>query len=281
MPILYPEEHFSCYNYEKGKNAALEILPVAKGGFIERDLHETQIVFVIQGSFILSYGKIVNQEITTGKVMLFPPGSHVHAEVKEDTIIIVCRIKGVVQLCECVSMEHMFSYDDTVVETGFHMLDINDKLQKFIEFLIECAEDGLRCGYYFETKMKELFFLLRAYYPKEELKAFFSPLLTNDSLFMNMMYKNFRTIKNSQELKGLTRYSESGFKKQFQRVFGLAPSVWLRNQKASLIFHDLNCSDLSIKELADKYEFASQSSFTSFCQNQFGRTPGQIRNKKI
>lgn len=97
---------------------------------------------------------------------------------------------------------------------------------------------------------------------------------------MNLMYQNYRGVKNVRELAGLSLYSESGFKKQFQKVFGSPPSDWLRTQKASLIFHDLNCSDLSIKELSDKYEFATVSSFTTFCQHLFGKTPGQIRSKK-
>jgi AraC-type DNA-binding domain-containing proteins len=282
MSILYSKEHFSCYNYEKGKNASLEILKVEKGGLIERDLFTSEIVFVIKGNFILNYGKVIDLEVTNGKVMFFPPGSHVHADVKEDTLIIVCRIRGVISLCECVSLEHVFLYPENElnVKNDFHMLNINDKLEKFIDFVIECAGDGLKCSYYFETKMKELFFLLRAYYPKEELRAFFSPLLSHNSKFMNLMYQNYRNAKNIKDLAEVSLYSESGFKKQFQKVFGTSASDWLRNQKASLIFHDLNCSEMSIKELTDKYDFSSVSSFTTFCQNMFEKTPGQIRSKK-
>ncbi|NDV60426.1 AraC family transcriptional regulator [Bacteroides sp. 519] len=281
MTLLYPKEHFNCFNYEKGKNASLEILKVDKGGLIERDLFTTEIVFVISGNFILNYGKVIDLEVTRGKILFFPPGSHVHAEVMEDTHIIICRIRGIVQLCECVSLEHIFSNTEkSIAKNDFHMLNINDKLEKFIDFLIECSEEGLKCSYYFETKMKELFFLLRAYYSKEELKAFFTPLLSHNSTFMNLMYKNYRNVKNVKGLAEVSLYSESGFKKQFQKVFGTSASDWLRNQKASLIFHDLNCSEMSIKELADKYDFSSVSSFTTFCQNVFNKTPGQIRNKK-
>lgn len=275
-------EHFNCFNYEKGKNVSLEILRVDKGKFIERDLFTTEIVFVIEGNIILNYGKVVDLEVTNGKVLFFPPGSHVHAEVMENSQIIVCRISGIVSLCECVSLEHIFSHTkrEISVKNDFHMLTINDKLEKFVSFLIECAGDGLKCSYYYETKMKELLFLLRAYYSKEELKAFFSPLLSNNSQFMNLMYQNYRNAKNVKDLAELSLYSESGFKKQFQKVFGTSASEWLRSQRGSLIFHDLNCSEMSIKELSDKYDFSSVSSFTTFCQNMFGKTPGQIRSKK-
>lgn len=280
MKLLYPEEHFKCLNYDKGGNSALEILNVSKGRMIKRDLHDTEIVFIINGKLTLSYGKIVDAEVPAGKVMLFPPGSHLQATITEDAQIIVCRIKGIVQLCECVSLKQVFAYESKPGDNDFNMLDINEKLYKFIDFFTECAEDGLKCGYYFETKMKELFFLLRAYYPKEELRSFFTPLLSSDSNFTYLIYKNYRKVKNVRELAELSLYSESGFKKQFSRVFGTSASEWLRNQKAALIFHDLNCSSLSIKELANIYAFSSVSSFTNFSQQMFGKTPGQIRNQR-
>lgn len=280
MKLLYPEEHFKCFNYDKGKNATLEILEVPAGITIERDLHYTEIVFIVKGVFALSYGKIINNEISEGKFMLFPPGSHVHVEAKQDTKFIICRIRGIIQLCECIPLQQFASADSKSIDNQFHLLDINEKIYKFMDFLIECSEEGLKCTYYFETKMKELFFLLRAYYTKEDLGKFFKPLLSSDFTFMNLMYQNYRKVKNVRQLAELSLYSESGFKKQFNRVFGTSASEWLRSQKAALIFHDLNCSPLSIKELAERYDFASVSSFTNFCQQMFGKTPGNIRSQK-
>lgn len=281
MPkLLYTQEHFTCQNYEKGKNAALEILNIPKGRKIERTLHDTEIVFLLSGQFTLSYAKIPHMEINPGVIMLFPPGSLVKAEAIEDTRLIICRIRGVLQLCECVSMTQIYNFKDKNIKEEFHMLSINDRIYKFVELMQECVDDGLKCGYYFETKMKELFFLLRAYYTKEDLIQFFSPLLSHNSRFMNLMYQN-RNAKSVNELIDISMYSESGFKKQFNKVFGTSASDWLRDQKASLVYNDLIGSDLSIKELADKYNFSSVSSFTTFCQSKFGLPPGQIRTRKV
>ncbi|NDV83335.1 AraC family transcriptional regulator [Bacteroides sp. 51] len=280
MPkLLYAQEHFACQNYEKGKNATLEILNIPKGKKIERTLHDTEIVFMLGGRFTLSYAKILNMEVNPGVIMLFPPGSQVRAESIEDTRLIICRIRGILQLCECVSMTQIYNSRDKNIKEEFHTLTINDRIYKFVELMQECVDDGLKCGYYFETKMKELFFLLRAYYTKEELIQFFSPLLSHNSRFMNLMYQN-RNARSVNELIDISMYSESGFKKQFNKVFGTSASDWLRDQKASLVYNDLIGSDLSIKELADKYNFSSVSSFTTFCQSKFGLPPGQIRTRK-
>ena len=274
--ILYPQEHLACYNYEKGQNSRLEILKRPKGFVIERTLIDTEIVFLISGRFKLSYDKVMKEEIPQGKIMLFPPGSHVVAEVIEDVHFIICRVRDVVQLCECMSLERLHK-EVGEIPKGFHLLDINDRISKFVELFVECVEDGLKCTYYFATKMKELFFMLRAYYTKEQLAGFFSPLLGKDAQFMNLMYKNYRNVKSVQELADLSNYSLSGFKKQFQRVFGTSASEWMSSQKATRIFQDLHNSPLSIKELVDRHDFSSVSAFSTFCQNKFGMPPGQIR----
>jgi len=97
---------------------------------------------------------------------------------------------------------------------------------------------------------------------------------------MNLMYRNYRHVNSVQELADLSLYSSSGFKKQFYRVFGHSPSSWLRDRKSALILQDLNSSSLRIKEIADKYNFSSVSSFSTFCRKNFGSPPGKIRSGK-
>lgn len=277
MKIISPQEHFSCYNFAKGQNAILEIISRDSGESIERDLVDMELVFLMQGRIKISYAKHINLEIPQGKIMFFPPGCHVKADFLEDTYMIVCRVRGVVQLCDCLPLEKLYHEFEGKYTDGFHMLDANERIYEYLDHFVKCVEDGLRCSYYFATKMRELFFLLRAYYTKEQLAGFFSPLMSKDSQFMNLMYKNFRNVKRVQELADIALYSPSGFKKQFNRVFGMSASEWLSNQKATLIFQDLNSSDLSIKEIADKYDFSSVSSFSTFCLNKFGISPGKMK----
>ncbi|NDV64842.1 helix-turn-helix domain-containing protein [Bacteroides sp. 224] len=280
MKLLSPQEHFSCYNYDKGQNAALEILMQPTESTIERDLVDTEIVFVVDGHFKLSFSKFVDLDIPKGKILFFPPGSHIKADFTDETHLIICRTRGIFQLCECLPIEYLYNTYGNKKSNRFQMLDINERIYRYIDDFVQCVNDGLYCTYYFSTKIKELFFLLRAYYSKEDLAAFFEPLMSPNSRFMDLMYKNHRKVKNVQELAQISMYSSSGFKKQFSKVFGTSASEWLREQKAALIFQDLNNSSLNIKELADKYQFSSVSSFSTFCQGKFGISPGKIRKKQ-
>lgn len=276
MELLYKPEHFSCHNYEKGQNSSLEILKCKAGDIIDRHLTHTDIVFLIEGRYLLSHGSIIKKEINKGEVILLSPGSHVIAEVVEDSHYIVCRFRDVINLCNCLSFERLY-HEVEITHPGFHTLHMNERIYSFVDHLVNCVNDGLKCTGYFNIKMKELFFMLRAYYKKEELARFLSPLLGKDARFMMLMYKNYRHVNSVQELAHLSNYSLSGFKKQFHRVFGTSASDWMREQKANLIFQDLNSSPLSIKELADKHGFSSPSAFSTFCQHKFGMPPGKLK----
>ena len=276
MELLYVKEHFSCHNYDKGQNARLEIIKERAGFALVRNLTDIEIIFILKGKLTISYGKIMNLEIEGGKIMLFPPGARVVGKLLEDTHFVIFRIRAVSQLCDCMSLERLYS---SVAEKSneFRTLNINERMNAFIEMFVVCVNDGLKCTYYFATKTRELFFLLRAYYTKEELAGFFNPILGRDASFMNLMYRNYFKVSNIQQLADLSNYSLSGFKKQFRKVFGISPTEWMTQQKASKIFQDINTSDFSFKEIADIHGFSSVSSFSNFCLKNFGMPPGKIR----
>lgn len=256
----------------------LEVLEQSKGEQVERVLADSEIVFLVSGEIRLSYGKHIGLAISSGSIMFLPPGSRITADTLEDARLVVCRIRGVLQLCECLPLESLHKEFGYIKDCDFHILDIKERIYEYVDHFVKCLDDGLRCTYYYATKMKELFFLLRAYYTKRELAAFFAPILSPDSQFMDLMYRNLDKARSVQELIEISRYSPSGFKKQFQRVFGMPASEWLSQHKAALIFHELNTTKVSFKEMAYRYGFASVSSFSSFCRNKFGTPPGMIRS---
>lgn len=133
--------------------------------------------------------------------------------------------------------------NDKEPENSFNLLDIKDEVSYFLKGLKACLSDGLRCRYYFELKMKEFFFLIRAYYTTEELARFFYPLLSNDTSFSEFVYNNYSKVKTVQELASLSNYSHSGFIKRFKKTFGVPAYQWIKQQKASRILHEIMLFD--------------------------------------
>jgi len=276
MPLLYKEEHLTCFNYEKTTVPSLQVLEA--NGWATRGLEvtDTTIIFVMDGEIKLSYGEHMNVSLGTGKTILFPPGTNVRVVVEKYAKSIVCNLKEPVRLCDCMSLEKLFNETKTGNDAD-GILEINQEMHQFLTNFVDYVEKGLKCIYFLELKIREMFFIFRAFYPKDQLAAFFAPLLSADSRFTYFIYQNYRSVNSLQELIARSNYGDSAFKKNFTRLFGVPASEWLREKKATNVYHDLNTSEMAIKEICDKYNFSSVPSLNAFCVRHFGKPPGQIR----
>jgi len=276
MSLLYAKEHLECFNYEKSIYPTLDIQIKKKGDIIERETKEVTVFFVLEGKCRISCESFLDEVLDKGSMMLFPPGSLVTFTVEDHIQLISFQLKGLVNLCNCFPIDKL-SLGEDIEKHSFPVLPIKPPIHEFLLTFKERIRDGLKCVYFLDLKFKEFLFLLRGYYTKSELKNFFSPLAGTDALFSVFIYKNYRKATTVQALVDKSGYSMSGFKKRFKKVFGMTPAEWLKEQKAKSIYHDITSSELSIKEICYKYEFATIPSFTYFCKSHFGDPPGKIR----
>lgn len=280
MELLYKQEHLSCYNYEKGKRPTIEKFVFQKDQKWEIFPIDNKVIFMLKGSLSFSFGDVTDETISSGKMMMLPAGSRFSGQAKEDCDFIVIRLHNTKQLCDCFSLDVLLREEKEDFKPGLYYLDINEKVEQFLSFLDFCMGDGLKCTYYFELKAKEFYFLLRAYYTKRDLLGFFYPLLSNDIPFSDLVLKNHYRARTVQELADLTHYSLSGFQKRFKKVFGVSAYHWMRDERSKSIYHQINSTEKSLKEISDEYGFSSPSHFNDFCKTSFGSTPGRIRRKK-
>jgi AraC-like DNA-binding protein len=214
-------------------------------------------------------------------MMLIPSGNDISAQGEDDCELILMRLHGAKQLCDCFPLDKLLSEKTPNFKPNLYYLDINERMDTFLSFLDTCMSDGLRCIYYFELKIKEFYFLLRAYYKKEDLLGFFYPLLSYDIPFSDMILNNHYKVRTVQELAELTHYSLSGFQKHFKKVFGVSAYHWMKDERSKVIFHQINCTNKSFKVISEEYGFSSPSHFNDFCKLHFGTTPGHIRHRNI
>jgi AraC-like DNA-binding protein len=233
------------------------------------------------GSLRFSFGEFTERTITRGKIMLIPSGSQMDCYAEDDCTFIIIRLHNTKQLCDCFSLDVLLQEKTDDFEPDLYYLDINERVESFLSFLDICMTDGLKCTYYFELKAKEFYFLLRAYYEKPALLAFFYPLLSKDISFSDLVIKNHYKAKTVQELADMTHYSLSGFQKRFKKVFGVSAYHWMKDVRSKSIYHQINSTEKSFKEISDEYGFSSPSHFNDFCKVHFGTTPGRIRRKKV
>lgn len=281
MTILYPSEHITCFNYDNGDRPVIEIKKISKDAIWEIEPLENKILFVTKGLFNFSYGKYVDEQLTEGQMILVPSGFTFKASILEDVSLLIVRLRTNVELCERFTIEQLNPQNPNSDDGPAISLTIIKTMHIFLDGLEAYIVDGLKCFYLFEMKVKELLFILRAYYTKEELSGFFHPLLSYDTSFSNLIISNYTKVRSIKELADLTHYSLSGFEKHFKKVFGVSASQWMKIQKSKLIYHDINDRDKTFKEISFIHGFYSPAHFNDFCKSQFGYTPGEIRKQKL
>ncbi|MDR0729415.1 MAG: helix-turn-helix domain-containing protein [Prevotellaceae bacterium] len=280
MELLYPAEHVNCYMYNNnGGLPIIDYVKKPKGDVFELNEPHLEIVFLMEGKLAFSYGKYLNQSFKKGEILLLPPKTRCIVKPEENVSAIILRVRNKINFCNHFPLEMLYENKKKyTVPTVPHLLKVNARVATYLKLLIASLDDGLKCLYFQEIKQQELLYYLRAYYPKEELLAFFYPILNGDVSFSEVVYRHVDKVKKLEELAVVTNYSLSGFKKRFMKVFGMPAYQWMSQEKAKKIYHDINCTKKTFKELSIEYEFSSSAHFNSFCKKAFGVSPSKIRN---
>lgn len=285
MNLLYANEHFSCRNYDKGPKSSIQLKKITgKAPFQDLAVHG-KIVFLLHGKISYSYGSYYNCPMREKQMLFLPPNNDFVFSSKDEAEILLIRLSNKVQFCESYSLETL-TYQTLKKQNGMDrkekvpfLLEMNEDVENYVSNLLSCMSKGLLCKYYFETKIKELFYLLRAFYYKEDLALFFKDILSPDTSFSQFVMHNHHKYKTLSEMADDMGMSLSNIEKLFSKVFNVSGYKWMNKQKADKIYHALCTEKTPLKEIAMRFEFSSASSLNDFCKNMLGDTPGMIRKK--
>jgi AraC-like DNA-binding protein len=272
--------HLDCFNYSKNKEKPLiELRQYKKGSIHQIVTKSNEIIVVLTGVLNFSFSQTFIREAIEGYMIILPIRHNCMIEIFEDTTFIIFRLDIDLGFCNHFSFE-MLHRKKRENEKKMCVLNANDVIRNYLSHLTTCLNDGLYCGYLLEIKLKEFLYLLRYYYPMNELKAFFTPILSDDFEFSSLIRKHYLLTSTVNDLAKKVNYSISGFEKRFKKVFEVSPSQWMQSQKAQAIYHKINCSTKTFAELAYEFGFSSPSHFNNFCKKKFNETPGNIRRKQ-
>ena len=297
--LLYAGEHLDCPNYDNRHRPAIEEKFLKEGTSWEVQPWVNKILFVLNGKIEYSIGESGYYPACKGQALFLPANRGLSCRVPADAHVGIARLYDKIQLCDCFRMEdlHKIKNEKLKIKNGGiipvrtkacqskmedempFLLEVNPVLQSYLDILTTCHRAGLRCRYYNEGKIREMMYILRAFYPKEDLCSFFFPALTTDTFFSQFIMSNYNKYDNLSELAQAMNYTVSGFEKKFRKVFAQAPYQWIRRQRAQEAYHCINTSDMTLKEISSMFGFNSQPAFIKFIRQNFGMTPGQIRKK--
>ena len=278
MELLKKGVHLSCCLYDNVDDPVIVCIDKIKGETFILDEIYNQIVFLLKGKINFSYDCQLNNIFEEGTFLMFPCNCKYVMNVEADSVIVIIHMRNEINFCTHFPLETLYELNEYVApESSAYPLKINDMISDYLNNVVKSIADGLKCTHFYELKQKELLFYLRAYYPKEDLTAFFAPILNNDLHFSKLIYKNYESAKNIEKLAALTNYSVSGFKKRFIKVFGTSPRSWIEKEKAKKIYYEINCTQKTFKEISVEYDFSSTAHFDKFCKRVYGMSPGVLR----
>ena len=281
MNLCHSSEHTTCSQYSNTKEQKIEIVKIAKGDTFQLFSEQTQMVFATKGTFHLFCKKVNNKRIKTGELVLVPLHRPCVLTALDDVTMLVMKLTTNIVFCERMSLDLLLGHiNGNSKDEGIGWLKPHRRIMDFATSLLDChVNDDINCSYYFDLKIRELFFLIRVYYDKKHVFNFFKPIYSGDFVFSNDIFKNLNHVKTVKELAETLNYSLSGFEKKFKRVFDMSPYQWMQEQRAKKIYHEINCSKKTFTEIAFEYGFSSPAHFNDFCRTYFNDTPGGVRKE--
>lgn len=277
--LKYRREHLSCENYAANDCSIWGTMTLKAGKSAFREGVECPtLIFVLTGELAVSSAQSINQRVTAGHMFLVPAGDNFYGSAITDAVLMRCAVIRDASLCNKFAIEQLQEYAPLIPEpeNEIVLLPIHRLLFNELEATRNLLNAGLACIHFQRFKMDILFIGLRGFYTKEELAALFMPILGKDNDFKNKVMQLYPQVNTAKELIDRMNMSPTGFKRKFQESFGTSAKQWLIRKKKEKLLRDIVMTNMSIAELAEKYNF-TVNYLTTFCKEHFGKSPTGLR----
>jgi len=280
MLKLLHSRNTKCYHDEKYENPAIRVIEYEEGRKERLVTHSNILLMVLRGSGKISFRQFVGRTITSGDILLLPVHTQVRFRIEERAVVLAFQLQPSISFCDHFSLESLYGRKNKKEKEKFITLKINQRIKSYINSLLPCLVDGLKCHYFLELKTKELFFILRAYHAEDDIADFFLPMITEDADFYAFVLANYKSVKTVGELAKKAGYTVSGFEKLFKRVFGVTAYAWMREQLSANLFHEITCTRKTFIEIGKMLGFSSSAHLSNFCKLNFGVSPTDLRKNR-
>lgn len=283
MEITNKTAHANCFCYE-GHVAVptVEVRQLECGHEEEQIFHRNEIAFMTEGEVHYTLAGCPGEMRHGGEFIFIPMGEVFHFAVSKRTVVVVVRLNECITFCRNFHIEDLYRRTNTPggeCPPETHVLAVNRPLRHFLRSLDEAVRNGLCCRHYFDYKTRELFILLRAYYSDEQLRNFFSFILTPNIRFSEAIRTTHHLYHTVGELAESVNMNLKHFEKVFRRIFGMPPGRWMNREKAAMIRHELCAGVKTLVQISDEYGFASQQQLSRFCKREMGLSPREIQGR--
>lgn len=127
-----------------------------------------------------------------------------------------------------------------------------------------------------QLKFEEIMLCLLESYPTAFTNIFVNSIASKaDVLFKEVVEGNVSNNLSLQELAFLCNKSLSTFKRQFEKIYGIAPGKWIQEQRMHHAAFKLKHEKARPSDIYFEYGYENLSGFIQAFKKEFGKTPGE------
>lgn len=245
------------------------------------DLFANEIVFVLDGSIhVVRRNDHLACTLSAGEFAFFPVDSRMSRRAATGSEILIVRLTGQIPTWYVSRINRISDIlkSDRKDHRQIRTLTMNESMRGAVDGVRTALTNGITDKIYLDLKVSEILFLIHACYSQEECIEFFSFIVSPNFLFSEFVRQNWMKYPGVYKLADALNMSRQQFTARFRTVFGTTTREWLQRKKLQRIYDELcNDGDKPLKEIAEEYGFSSWSSFSRYCYNSLGATPGRIR----
>ncbi len=279
MKLLYLNEHLSCLNYQMNPDMGFACHRLKKDDMYQiNNSNSSCSLFMIEGAVRVNSGEYEGLRIMQKQMIFIPQNVEIRLESTMESKCILLFWDRNVSVCDKLFLSSLPSTDENM-EADDLILPIKKNLMKVLDSVGTYLEAGLLCKHMHLLKQQELLLVLKGFYTKKELAAFFSTSTGIRQHFEKFVLENYKKVSSVKEFADLYYISERSFNRKFHSCFGESPYKWMQKKKAEQVLEMICDPELSFQEIARKFDFSSPSHLTAYCRRMYGMPPTQLREK--
>ncbi len=276
--LLYIGEHLSCKNYMTEITTGFKYVEFNKKTIIEEECaQKNYLVFFLNGHFSVSCNHFHGYTFHNNEMVLLPKSSIIKISAETKSQILTMAFDVPLSSCDKLLFQTLTPICKDM-EYNFDSIPIHYPLMPFLEIIIYCLKNEMNCMHLHDIMQRELFFLLRGFYEKEQIAMLFHPIIGKELEFKDFVMENYTKVNNLDELIALSNIGRTSFFIKFKEEFGMTAKQWMMKQLKERILAKVAEPGVCVKQLMEVCSFDSQAQLYRYFKQQFHCTPKQLIN---
>ena len=281
MSILYLKEHTECTHYLGISNSSFKFFKLNRGSdFILSFTDQYLFLFLLKGDILLTSHSGASLSTTNNKMLSLGYEEDYKGICKTDVEFLTLTFNRPQIRCDEFSLLNLRKYlEDKDKELNFRVLPILPPLSDFLLNILLYLQNEMYCTHLHDIKQSEWFFLMRAFYSKQDNAMFFKPLIEEKNSFILQVKELADSVSNVNELAKACNVSTKTLTRNFKKYFNTTPKKWMLAQKKEKVRLEIMKSGDNMKMVSTHLGFSSSSQLNSYCRKFFDKTPKEIKQE--